>query len=187
MEIIFDKVSYMVNKSTELEKTLLNDISFSIKESGIYSFIGPSNSGKSSIGSLLSTLEVPTSGNGSGTDNSGGGSGGKFNSCGVSEDGIKLMAIGKPSAVGEDKYGYKLYKSVFERKCPFCGNEENIYVFTKRWWGKKNPDEWYKFWEKNHDWEMYRYECARCKAKWSAEPFRTDIGPREEDSYDNYW
>lgn len=82
-----------------------------------------------------------------------------------------------------------LRKKMFEkyRKCPFCGNEENIYVFTKRWWGKKNPDEWYKFWEKNHDWEMYHYECARCKAKWSAEPFRTDIGPREEDSYENYW
>ncbi len=62
MEIVFNKVSYVVNKSTELEKTLLNDISFNINKSGIYSFIGPSNSGKSAIGQLIATLEVPSMG-----------------------------------------------------------------------------------------------------------------------------
>ena len=62
MEIVFNKVSYITNKSTQLEKTLLNNVSFSIVESGIYSFIGSSNSGKSAIGKLISTLEIPSIG-----------------------------------------------------------------------------------------------------------------------------
>lgn len=62
MEIIFDKVSFVYNASTPLEKTILNDITFSIGETGIYSFVGASNSGKSAIGSLISTVINPTKG-----------------------------------------------------------------------------------------------------------------------------
>lgn len=84
----------------------------------------------------------------------------------------------------------KILKEKMEKKylkCPFCGNEENVLFFTTKWWGKKNPDEWYKFWERSHYWEMYHYECMECGAKWCGEPFRTDIGIKEEYSYENYW
>lgn len=62
MEIIFKNVSYVINENTSLEKTILNDVSFSISEVGIYSFIGASNSGKSAVGRLLSTMASPTKG-----------------------------------------------------------------------------------------------------------------------------
>ena len=62
MEIVFKNVSFVINNKTSLEKTILNDVSFSIIEPGIYSFIGASNSGKSGIGRLISTLNIPTSG-----------------------------------------------------------------------------------------------------------------------------
>ena len=62
MEIVFDKVSFVIDQKTPLEKTILNDISFSIIENGIYSFIGASNSGKTAIGDLINALVSPTSG-----------------------------------------------------------------------------------------------------------------------------
>lgn len=62
MEIVFDHVSFVIDKSTPLEKTILNDISFEIKGSGIYSFIGASNSGKTAIGDLINALIAPTKG-----------------------------------------------------------------------------------------------------------------------------
>ena len=62
MEIVFKNVSFVINNRTSLEKTILNDVSFSIVEGGIYSFIGASNSGKSAIGRLISTLNTPTKG-----------------------------------------------------------------------------------------------------------------------------
>lgn len=71
--------------------------------------------------------EVPTHGVkdcNTGTNESGVSASGSFNSCGVSSDGQTLCAIGKPSAVGESHYGYSLYRSVFKRKCPFCGSSE---------------------------------------------------------------
>ena len=62
MEIVFDKVSFVIDKKTPLEKTILNDVSFSIVENGIYSFIGASNSGKTAIGDLINALVAPTKG-----------------------------------------------------------------------------------------------------------------------------
>ena len=62
MEIVFKNVSFVINESTLLEKTVLNDVSFEIKESGIYSFIGGSNSGKSALGRIICTLNTPTIG-----------------------------------------------------------------------------------------------------------------------------
>lgn len=63
MEIKFEHVSLIMDKNTPLEKTILNDVSFEIKEEGIYSFIGASNSGKTAIGDLIQFLIEPTIGN----------------------------------------------------------------------------------------------------------------------------
>ena len=62
MEIMFSHVNLILDKGTPLEKTILNDISFEIKEEGIYSFIGASNSGKTAIGDLIQFLITPTNG-----------------------------------------------------------------------------------------------------------------------------
>ena len=62
MEIKFEHVSFVIDEGTPLEKTILNDISFAIKGSGVYSFIGASNSGKSAIGDLINALIIPTKG-----------------------------------------------------------------------------------------------------------------------------
>lgn len=62
MQIVFDHVGFIINKNTPLEKTILKDVSFEIYESGIYSFVGSSNSGKSAIADLINALIFPTSG-----------------------------------------------------------------------------------------------------------------------------
>ena len=62
MEIKFDHVSFAINEYTPLEKTILNDVSFSIKGPGIYAFLGPSNSGKTAIGDLINALIIPSKG-----------------------------------------------------------------------------------------------------------------------------
>lgn len=51
----------------------------------------------------------------------------KFSKCGVSKDKKTICAIGKPSAVGESKYGYTFYRSIFKNKCPFCGGESLVW------------------------------------------------------------
>lgn len=74
-------------------------------------------------------LEVPTAGSGGtgDTSSSNGGVSGSFDKCGISSDGSQIMAIGLPSAAGESQYGYTFYKSVFQRKCPFCGSTELVW------------------------------------------------------------
>ena len=62
MEIKFDHVSFAVNEFTPVEKTILNDVSFSIKGPGIFAFLGASNSGKTAIGDLINALIIPTKG-----------------------------------------------------------------------------------------------------------------------------
>ena len=62
MEIKFDHVSLVIDAYTPLEKTIISDVSFEIKKEGIYSFIGPSNSGKSAIGDLINALVTPNRG-----------------------------------------------------------------------------------------------------------------------------
>ncbi len=62
MEIKFNNVSFVMDSNTPLEKTILDNISFEIKEEGVYSFVGASNSGKTAIGDLMQFLIEPTRG-----------------------------------------------------------------------------------------------------------------------------
>lgn len=62
MEIKFNNVSLIIDKGTPLEKTLIKDVSFDIKDSGIYAFLGNSNSGKTSCAELIDALVKPTKG-----------------------------------------------------------------------------------------------------------------------------
>ena len=62
------------------------------------------------------------------TDSSNSSGAQKFTKCGVSADGKYIMGIGRPSAGNEaSTYGYKWYKRVYERKCPYCGSTNLVY------------------------------------------------------------
>lgn len=50
----------------------------------------------------------------------------KFNQYGVSEDGLTILAIGRPSAPGDEKYSYTFYMCELERTCPGC-HGHNLY------------------------------------------------------------
>lgn len=93
--------------------------------------------------------EVPVAGIGCSTDNSSSGNSGSsgtangaFDQYGVSQDGTKIMAIGRPSASGESNYGYTFYKSIFERKCPFCGSNE---LYWSIFWAGNETSSWGTF------------------------------------------
>ncbi len=61
-KIEFNNVTFIINKGTTLEKTILNDVSFKMEDNKIYSFLGSSNSGKTAIGDLINALIIPDSG-----------------------------------------------------------------------------------------------------------------------------
>lgn len=62
MEIEFNNVSFIINKGTPLEKTILDDVSFKLEKGKIHTILGASNSGKTAIADLINALNVPTSG-----------------------------------------------------------------------------------------------------------------------------
>lgn len=62
MEIKMDKVKYVSSPGTSSEKTVLNDVSFTINKNDIYAFIGDSSSGKSHLGLIIDSLIKPTNG-----------------------------------------------------------------------------------------------------------------------------
>ena len=62
MEIVFEHATFIINEGTPLEKTILDDVSFTIEKPGIYAFLGASNSGKTAIADLINALISPYDG-----------------------------------------------------------------------------------------------------------------------------
>ena len=62
MEIRLHKISYIANKKTQLQKTILKDITALIKNNQITVFLGPNGSGKTTLASIISLLNNIDSG-----------------------------------------------------------------------------------------------------------------------------
>lgn len=62
MEIKFCNVGYIYNKDTNLSNSVLNGIDLNLKKGKIYSIVGKSGSGKTTILELINGLIMPTSG-----------------------------------------------------------------------------------------------------------------------------
>lgn len=62
MEIVLKNVSYKIFNNTSLERTVLNNISMSIREGKITAIMGTSGSGKSSLVQLIKGIINPTNG-----------------------------------------------------------------------------------------------------------------------------
>lgn len=62
MEIKFCNVGYIYNKDTNFSNSILNGIDFNFKKGKVYSIVGKSGSGKTTILELINGLIIPTSG-----------------------------------------------------------------------------------------------------------------------------
>lgn len=62
MEIEFCNVTFIINKGTPLEKTILDDVSFKLDKGKIHTILGASNSGKTAVADLINALIVPNNG-----------------------------------------------------------------------------------------------------------------------------
>ena len=92
-----------------------------------------------------------------------------YSNYGISPDGKYVMSIGRPSAAGElSKYGYKFYKSVFERICPCCGSDK---LYWGIFWAGSETANWGIFpvtgLKKSGSAEGHIF-CAKCDADFSA-------------------
>jgi len=92
-----------------------------------------------------------------------------YGNYGISPDGKYVMSIGRPSAAGElSKYGYKFYKSVFERICPCCESDK---LYWGIFWAGSETANWGIFpvtgLKESGSAEGHIF-CAKCDADFSA-------------------
>ena len=99
-------------------------------------------------------------------------------------------AKGKITRLPDSLNPNKLIMEAMDKKysvCPFCGESRRVGPIsskygvrknrTKRWYGKKKESFFsdFKFWEKDHCWNVDQWECKSCGAAWESDPYPTDI------------